>query len=246
MNFFDDLKNKKILVVGASQGIGKQVCIQLNKLGSKIYALARNKQNLKNLSEQIDAKLLECDINIEKQVVSIANEIDPIDGICFIAGFVKLLPPKFLMKKTIEPQFTTNIISPLSFLGEFLRKKKINDKASIIFTSASARMNHPPCSVPYASAKMGLIGASKALVKDLSFSNKMRFNVVSYDYVETEMVKNMKVNDKDLNDKDIISVSPVEHTATPYIFLLSSRSKWINGQIIAADAGRMLSKTRYV
>ena len=45
---------------------------------------------------------------------------------------------------------------------------------------------------------------------------------------------------------DTIGVSPVSFTAIPYLYLLSDRSRWITGQIVAADAGRMLGKTRYV
>jgi hypothetical protein len=45
---------------------------------------------------------------------------------------------------------------------------------------------------------------------------------------------------------DTIGISPVEYTALPYLFLLSFMSRWISGQIVAADAGRMLGKVRYV
>lgn len=241
MSFFEDLKNKKILIVGASQGIGRELCLNLNKHGSYIYSLSRNEEKLNELNNEIKSKSLVCDINDEKQVKSAIEKIEPLDGVCFVSGIVKLIPPKLLMRKTVEPQILTNLISPICFLGELLKKKKIKDSASIIFTSASARHNNSPCTVPYAAAKMGLIGAVKSLIKDLSFTRKIRLNNVSFDYVDTPMIKDVKIE-----DKNIIGVSPLKYTSIPYLFLLSEKSSWINGQIIAADAGRMLGKNRYV
>jgi len=66
---------------------------------------------------------------------------------------------------------------------------------------------------------------------------------VSFDYVITEMVKDI---DYSQFENDIVGASPVEYTSLPYLYLLSKMSRWVTGQIIAADAGRMLSKTRYV
>lgn len=241
MNFFDDLKDKKILVVGASQGIGKELCINLGICGSDIYSLSRNETKLRELTSQIKSKSIICDINDEKQVQEAVEKIEPLDGVCFVSGIVKLIPPKLLMRKTVEPQILTNLISPICFLGELLKKKKIKDHCSVIFTSAAGRLNHPKCTASYSASKMGLIGAVRSLISDLSFKNKIRLNNVSFDYVDTPMIKDVQTE-----DKNIIGISPVEYTSFPYLFLLSERSKWINGQIIAADAGRMLGKNRYV
>ena len=93
MNFFDDLKNKKILVVGASQGIGKELCMNLDICGSDIYSLSRNETKLRELTSQIKSKSIICDINDEKQVQEAVEKIEPLDGVCFVSGIVKLIPP---------------------------------------------------------------------------------------------------------------------------------------------------------
>jgi hypothetical protein len=68
----------------------------------------------------------------------------------------------------------------------------------------------------------------------------MRVNTVSFDYVETDMIKAVQTT-----TVDTIGIAPIEYSSMPYLFLLSSMSRWISGQIIAADAGRMLGKVRY-
>ena len=64
---------------------------------------------------------------------------------------------------------------------------------------------------------------------------------MSFDYVETEMIKDIK----EIETDRIVGVSPVKYSSTPYLFLLSKMSRWTTGQLIAADAGRMLGKVRY-
>jgi NAD(P)-dependent dehydrogenase (short-subunit alcohol dehydrogenase family) len=85
------------------------------------------------------------------------------------------------------------------------------------------------------------VGAAKSLAADLS-PKKIRVNVVSFDYVQTDMIKSIQNTPHD----DTVGISPVEYSSIPYLFILSSMSRWITGQTVAADAGRMLSKVRHV
>jgi len=237
---FEDLKGKNILVVGASKGIGRQLAITLNELGANLYLASRNIVALNVLKQQIPCSVYQCDIDDENSVKNLTNLLPKLDGICIVSGFVKLIPPKMLSKKMVDAQVITNLASPLSLIGGLLRKDIVNNGASIIFTSAAGRLCQPPCTAPYAGAKLGLHGAARSLASDLGHK-KIRVNTVSFDYVDTEMIASM-----DKMNTDTIGVSPVEYSSVPYIFLLSKMSRWISGQIIAADAGRMLGKSRYV
>ena len=240
MSFFEDLENKTILVMGASQGIGKQLASDLAKLKARPLLSSRNEEKLKELAQELNTEYCVCDINDDESIKQLVQELPELDGVCVVSGVVKLVPPKMLQRKTIEPQISTNLTSPISLIGHLLKSKKIKDSGSVVFTSAAARLCHPPCTAPYAAAKMGLLGLARSLVADVSFSNKIRFNVASFDYVESDMSNSVEVN-----DEDIVGVSPVDYSSFPFLFLISQRSRWINGQIIAADAGRMLGKSRY-
>lgn len=238
--FFEDLENKTILVMGASQGIGRQLATDLAKLKAIPFLSSRNEEKLKELAKDLNTAYCVCDINDDESIKKLVQELPELDGVCVVSGVVKLVPPKMLQRKTIEPQITTNLTSPISLIGHLLKTKKIKDSGSVVFTSAAARLCHPPCTASYAAAKMGLLGLTRSLVADVSFSNKIRFNVASFDYVESEMSKSFEIN-----DADIVAVSPLDYSSFPFLFLISQRSRWINGQIIAADAGRMLGKSRY-
>jgi NAD(P)-dependent dehydrogenase (short-subunit alcohol dehydrogenase family) len=237
---FEDLKGKRILVVGASRGIGKQLAVTLAALGASLSIAGRNVELLNELKLQLECESYICDIDDEDQVKQLSGLLPKLDGLCIVSGFVKLIPPKMLSKKMVDAQVITNLASPLSLFGALLRKNVINDGASIIFTSAAGRLCQPPCTAPYAGAKLGLHGAARSLASDLG-QRKIRVNTVSFDYVDTDMIKSI-----DQMDTDTIGVAPVEYSPIPYLFLLSEMSRWTSGQIIAADAGRMLGKVRYV
>jgi NAD(P)-dependent dehydrogenase (short-subunit alcohol dehydrogenase family) len=238
---FDDLKDKNILIVGASKGIGKQLALTLHGLGAKVHLASRNIEVLNSIKyNEFECAVYECDIDKDEDVQALATTIYNLDGICIVSGIVKLIPPKMLSKKMIDSQIITNLASPLNIIGSLLRKNKLKDGASIIFTSAAARLTQPSCTAVYSGAKLGLHGAARSLAVDLG-PKKIRVNTVSFDYVDTDMIKSVVTT-----TTDTIGISPVEYTVMPYLYLLSSMSRWMTGQIVAADAGRMLGKARYV
>jgi 3-oxoacyl-[acyl-carrier protein] reductase len=241
---FEDLKDKKILIVGASQGIGKNLVETLNYFGAELFIASRSIEKLNTVANDLGSqiKTISFDIQDEDNYASAFNNLPVLDGVCIVAGIVKLIPPRLLNKKMINSQIEVNLSSPLALIGFLLKKNLLNASSSIIFTSSSSRHNQLSSSTPYAAAKMGLLGATKSLAADLS-KKMIRVNCVSFDYVETEMTSGI---DTSSFVKGIVGVSPVEFSAVPYCFLLSSMSRWITGQIIAADAGRMLTKSRYV
>lgn len=238
---FNDLKHKNILVVGASRGIGKQLALTLKELEANLHLTARNEDALNSLRSEMGGTVYQCDMDVDEQVQALACEVKNLDGVCIVGGMVRLVPPKMLSKKIVDQQILTNLASPLNIVGALLRQNCLNEGASIIFTSAAGRICQPPCSAPYAGAKLGLVGAAKSLAADLS-TKKIRVNVVSFDYVSTDMIKSLNQTPHN----DTIGISPVEYSSIPYLFMLSNMSRWITGQSIAADAGRMLTKVRYV
>jgi NAD(P)-dependent dehydrogenase (short-subunit alcohol dehydrogenase family) len=240
VKMFEDLRGKNILIVGATRGIGRQLASSLQELGANLHLTARTEAAAESLRSEIKSIVHICDLDFDEQVQELASQVKVLDGVCIVGGIVKIAPPKMLSKKSIDQQIITNLASPLNLVGALLRKSCLNEGASIVFTSAAGRICQVPCSAAYAGSKLGLIGATKSLAADLS-PKKIRVNAVSFDYVDTDMIKSIKTT-----DADTIGVSPIEFSSIPYIFCLSSMSRWITGQTIAADAGRMLSKVRYV
>ena len=140
-----------------------------------------------------------------------------------------------------------NLVGPVELISLMLKYRKFREHASIILTSAASRTGGSSTSLLYSIAKAGLTTVHKTLVEELAYS-KIRINSVSFDYVKTDMTDFILQNYERKGipaDSDTVGISPVEATVTPFLFLASSASKWMSGQLVAADAGRQLTRATY-
>ena len=239
---YSDLKAKRILVIGASTGIGENLVTYLCNLGvDTIVATSNPEKTSENFKSFNNISVFPINFDETGSIDQLADDIPEVDGLAIISGITKVVPPHMMSIQMVHRQIDFNLTKPIYLISKLLNKRKIRNTASIILTSASARINQAPCSTTYAAAKLGIYGAARSFSADLS-AKKIRVNCVSFDYVSSEMTENIKFSGVD----QIIGVSPLENTALPYLFLLSERSRWMTGQMLAADAGRMLGKTRYV
>ena len=90
------LENKKILVTGASSGIGKETSILLSNLNADLIICGRNEQRLletKNaLKNPQKHEMFIGDLNSEKSIQELLDSFENVDGLVLIAGIVKTLP----------------------------------------------------------------------------------------------------------------------------------------------------------
>ena len=247
---YDDIKNKRVLVVGASKGIGRQLCHAIDQLGGHVQAASRDIATLSSGLAHTgiaNDQLFSCDIQQPGSILNLVQNLSPVDAVCITAGATKLVPKQMIKRQIIYSQISVNLSGPIDLISTMLRLKKVKQRASIITTSASGRYNGVKATVPYVAAKNALVAVSRSLASELS-SKKIRINSVSFDYVSTEMtgaiISHFETNKTDDLD-GIIGVSPVENTVIPYLYLISEASKWMTGQVLSADAGRRLSRVVY-
>ncbi len=243
---YEDIKNKRILVVGASRGIGRQLCYALHQIGGHVLAASRSLETLSKALSQtgiLNQHLFACDIQETESISKLIKNLDPVDAVCITAGSTKLMPKHMIKRSIIDSQISVNLSGPIDLISTMLRFKKIKSGASIITTSSSGRYSGVKAAIPYVAAKSGLVTVNKSLSAELS-SQGIRINSVSFDYVATEMTETIVGHLQTKVDGlgGIVGVSPVENTVMPYLYLISDTSKWMTGQVVSADAGRRLSR----
>src|SRR4051812_28518492 len=99
------LTDKKILVTGASSGIGRQVAISASGMGAKIILTGRNNAELKKTCEALSGdghEIISCDILEQSERDRLSKEISQIDGVVHCAGTVKPFPIKFLDQQKLD------------------------------------------------------------------------------------------------------------------------------------------------
>ena len=237
-------KEKIALITGSSRGIGASIALRLADNGYNIWlnynsnTKAAEETKIKIEEKGMSCKLLQFDITDEIQVKNVLNkhlENAIPDVLVNNAGF---------KKDTLMVWMTTEewkSVIDVSLLGFFLVTKAVllgmlkRKSGRIINIVSTAGETGLPGQVNYSAAKAGLIGATKALAKEV-ISKGVYVNAVSPGFIETEMIK-------DLPKEQIIKTIPMKRTGTPeeisgiVSFLCSSDANYITGQIISANGG---------
>ena len=245
------LKNKKVIVTGASQGIGKAIAQAFVKQGSDVAIFATNpdrlKQTLKELedvkidqNQKIIAKKVDVSIfdQVETAILELLKEFGHIDILVNNAGITK----DNLLLKMSEEDFdrviAINLKSVYNTCKVLTRPMMKNKKGKIINISSVVGLIGNPGQANYAASKAGVIGFTKSLAKELG-SRNICVNAIAPGFIQTPMTKELPENIKEQMLKNI----PLKRFGLPQeianlvLFLSSDMADYITGQTITIDGG---------
>jgi NAD(P)-dependent dehydrogenase (short-subunit alcohol dehydrogenase family) len=236
MNEFS-LSGKKILITGASSGIGKQAAILCSNYGGEMIITGRDPVRLEEtflLLDPGDHKMLTADLNEEKELDDIVASLPKLNGIVHCAGIVGPLPVKFIKQENIDHMFSINFFVPVNLTGKLLRKKLIADNASILFMSTIATRNPYFGGALYSSSKAALEAYSRTLALECQ-PRGIRSNFLMAGLVDTPMIVNpseAKMQEEAMErylKRYPLGVGTPSDVASSILFFLSDASRWISG-----------------
>ena len=244
-----NLKNKTAIVTGASQGIGKEIALNLAKRGcSKIFIISRNLDALNNVKIDIlkkynlDVYCFELDItkpvDVEKTFNQILLESDSIDILINNAGITR---DNLIMRMSIkdwDDVIKTNL-SGYFYCSKYISKQMIKQKhGRIINISSIIGINGNAGQINYSASKSGIIGLTKSLSKEIGKRN-ITVNAIAPGFINTDMTNNLtELNKRDyLNEISLNRFGEAKDVANLASFLASDEASYITGQIINIDGG---------
>lgn len=241
------LEGKRILVTGASSGIGKAISLECAKLGATLILTGRNVERLSETQTQLIGcghKSIVADLTRLEDVRTLVSSIDSLDGIVLSAGINDKSLIKFLSDKHISNMLTTNFVAPVQLIQQIIRAKKIAKEASIVVISSLAAFYPSIANGMYASSKAALTQFSKVLALEL-LPQRIRVNCIEPAFVETDMVKKPEIIDtiNSIRDKSPFGrlISP-EEVALAAAFFLSDATKLITGSELVMDGGFIIDR----
>lgn len=241
------VKNKKILVIGASRGIGLEISIKLKEGEADVLGIARsiifadfnylrvdisNKNDISDLKEHIEQNNLFFDgIVVNSAISQSPKTSDSRENIRNEQKFTQS-PSKFELINNV------NLISVYELL--YTISPYISKDASIIFISSIGSELGFPGNPAYQTSKAGINALVRALAVDLS-RDGIRVNHLNLGYINAPMSKD-SFNDEKMNkersERTILKRwGSVEDVIGPVIFLLSNESSYITGSGINVDGG---------
>jgi len=242
-----NLKNKRILITGATGGIGNSLVKKFYNLGSSILATGTNEEKLKNLKTSypnilIDRFKLDEHDKIENFIESSSEKLGGLDILVNNAGItldnlsIRLTQDNW--KKVLDINLTSTFLMCKYAIKKMLKNKngKIINITSIVGHTGNLGQAN------YSASKAGIVAFSKSLAIEYAKKN-ININCVSPGFIKTDMTD--KINEE--FKKMLISKIPSgslgsgEDVSNCVAFLSSDMSKYINGETIHVNGGMYMA-----
>jgi len=243
------LENKRILVTGASSGIGRAVAQQAASLGASLILFGRNDERLKATYDSLEGaghEYYSVDITdytqVEEIIRSSVANAGFINGFVHSAGIEKTTPFKASTPKLFKQIFEINVFAGFEIARLLSQKNIVNPNgASYVFISSVNALLGDVGKIMYCSSKSALSTGVKAMALELAIK-KIRCNCVLPGCVNTEMITKLFDSISDEAKQEIIKKHPLgigqpEDVAFLVCFLISDKAKWITGSEYVIDGG---------
>ena len=243
------LKNKKILITGASSGIGLKTAIEISELGANLILVSRSKDKFINIKRNFydisKVKFIEADLEEPNSGEYILKQLPsawlPLDGIFHSAGSFLLKPYALSNQDDFNKLSSVSLNTLLSF-SKLMHKKKFFNEFSSILIMSSVSSNFGTKGLGYYSAIKAAINSSCRTMAIEFAKRNIRVNAIVGGAIETKMhemiiSKLSKEALEEYKSKHPLGFGKTDDISKMICFLLSDASKWITGTEICIDGG---------
>ena len=242
-----DLKGKKVLVTGASGGIGKAIAIELSSNGADLCLTGRNKSELENLQKLIgrNCKIIISDLSKSEGIDELANsaqeKMGQIDILINNAGITRDNLFMRMSEEDWNEVINVNLNSIFKLTKQLIkgmikrRYGRIINITSVIGIAGGAGQSN------YSASKAGIIAMSKSLAQEVG-SRSVTVNSIAPGFIETNMTAELSDNRKEeiLNSISIGRLGKPDDIAGAVCFLASDKASYITGQTIHINGGMLM------
>jgi NAD(P)-dependent dehydrogenase (short-subunit alcohol dehydrogenase family) len=241
-----DLTGKRILITGASSGIGRACAILAGQLGASVVLVARDEKRLTETLTQMPSgehMLIPFDLkdidHYEELFVRCASE-KKLNGIVHAAGIGPAMPIQSVSLAAMQEVMSINYFAFME-LVKWLSKKKYSSGGSVVgVSSVSGSAGWQGVSL-YSGTKGAMDSSVRSLAVELA-PKKIRVNSVVPSYIRTTMNDESISVGGDEAIQQILAKQPLglgepEDVANAVGFLLSDAAKFITGTQLVVDGG---------
>ena len=242
-----DFTGKKILITGASGGIGRELSKSFLEKGADLIITGTSSKKLNLLNQDLNSKckIFECNLSSVDDTNNLLEHISGLGGVDILINNAGKTEDNLFMRmsdKQWEEVMLINLTSVMRLTRGLIRGMIKKRWGRVINISSIVALTGNPGQSNYVAAKSGLIGFSKSLASEVA-SRGITVNCIAPGFIETNMTEKLNENQKNL----ILSKIPMNRIGLPIeicssaIFLASSFSNYITGQTIHVNGGMYMS-----
>lgn len=241
-----NLAGKRILVTGASSGLGRAIAVSCARMGAEVVITGRDALRLAATLNELQGISPLSHLAIRADLTE-AGERDalvstlgaPLQGVVHSAGISRLCPARMVNESHLREVHSTNVEAPLLLTQALLKRNLVAVGGSILFIASIAAHIGVAGVGAYSASKAALIAFSRCLAMEV-VKRQIRVNCLSPALVETplleataQMVGSLEAERSNYP----LGFGKPEDIANAAIFMLSGASRWITGTSLVMDGG---------
>lgn len=245
------LNDKVILITGASRGIGRAMALSMAKHGAEVIINSRSIEDLKIIEEEIKSNgwrepfLLPYDVSdinaMQRLFSENRNVVKRINVLINNAGIMETSLLGTITTKNALKVMETNCLSAIYHMQLLSRFMIKNKEGSIINIGSIVGDKGAEGQTLYSASKAGIVGATLSAAKELAPFN-IRVNAISPGIINTDLISALNTDEliKTIKNVKLGRIGEPDDISNVALFLASSLSSYVTGQVIGVDGGLVL------
>jgi NAD(P)-dependent dehydrogenase (short-subunit alcohol dehydrogenase family) len=242
------LSGKRILVTGASSGLGRAIAVSCARMGAEIIATGRDSERLAetlDLLHSVSARehrSVVADLTSSEHRQLLIDQLGGnLNGLVHSAGISRLCPVRMLSEAHIREVTGINVEAPMLLTQAVLKRNLLLPDSSVLFiASIAAHIGVPGVGV-YSGTKAAIIAMARCLALEV-VKRRIRVNCLSPSLVQTPLFDEAakSVGDESITRQQMnhpLGFGKPSDVANAAIYMLSDASRWVTGTTLVMDGG---------
>ena len=239
-----DLKDKVVLVTGASGGIGKSIAEKMKKNGAKIIISGTKKTILDNLSSKLgeDTKSIVTNLNSKEGIMNLAKEAESYFGrIDILVNNAGITADSLFLRMKDEDWdnvININLTASMRLTREVIKGMLKRRYGRIIFISSIVGYTGNPGQTNYSASKSALSGLTKSIALEVA-ARGITCNLIAPGFISTQMTDKLTDEQK---SKIIVNIpvnrlGETEDISNGCVYLASDEAGFVTGTTLHINGG---------
>jgi short-subunit dehydrogenase len=181
-------QGKRYWLIGASEGLGREVAFALSRAGAEVIISARSEDRLAELAAALPGKAqaLPLDVSDVAAVRKAADDLGAIDGMVYLAGLYWPMKAQDWDADKAEAMMDVNLMGAVRAVGAVLPGMIARDAGHIVLTGSLSGFRGLPGTVGYGTSKAGMMYMAEGMYADLRGSG-VDVQLINPGFIKTRM-----------------------------------------------------------